>query len=369
MRQALLSVEHPITVIGWLRKSESARLLARLTRSGEPITHGLLDELPPTRHVYYIRDVLVHTGVLDPRNEYLERIGPWLDALLAEYPASHVRLVRPFANWYVLRRARRRARTRVFTAQSGARARSLIRNTLAFLSCLGAQGKSLSDANQADVDRWLLTGSTARYEIRYFVRWAADHNLCPRLEVPLRPGAKESSMLGEDQRWRQLKRCLKEQALPAEVRAAGALVSLYGLTISAIVRLTRDHLLQRDDGAYLAIEKVPVLLPPALGNLLTSLGGDARSASAVGRSVQGTEWLFPGRAPGRHISPHYMSGKLLAAGIEARPTRNAALFALAEDLPAAILADLLGMHVTTAERWAKLARRDWADYLHARTVN
>jgi len=39
---------------------------------------------------------------------------------------------------------------------------------------------------------------------------------------------------------------------------------------------------------------------------------------------------------------------------------------LAEDLPAAVLADLLGMHVNTAERWAKIASRDWADNITAR---
>ncbi|GAB3956307.1 hypothetical protein GCM10027614_68130 [Micromonospora vulcania] len=97
------------------------------------------------------------------------------------------------------------------------------------------------------------------------------------------------------------------------------------------------------------------------------MAGTARSSSAVGRAIPGTDWLFPGRAPGRHITADYLNTKLIAAKIRVRPTRNAALFALAEDLPAAVLADLLGMHVNTAERWAKLARRDWADYLQART--
>jgi hypothetical protein len=45
------------------------------------------------------------------------------------------------------------------------------------------------------------------------------------------------------------------------------------------------------------------------------------------------------------------------------PPREAALAALAADLPAAILADLLGMHRNTAVRWVTYARRDWAGYL------
>ncbi len=42
--------------------------------------------------------------------------------------------------------------------------------------------------------------------------------------------------------------------------------------------------------------------------------------------------------------------------------------ALAADLPAAILADLLGLHVNTAVRWVTYARRDWTGYLAARTA-
>jgi hypothetical protein len=35
---------------------------------------------------------------------------------------------------------------------------------------------------------------------------------------------------------------------------------------------------------------------------------------------------------------------------------------LAGRLPAAIVADLLGVHVTTATQWAELAGRPWGDY-------
>jgi hypothetical protein len=35
---------------------------------------------------------------------------------------------------------------------------------------------------------------------------------------------------------------------------------------------------------------------------------------------------------------------------------------------AAILADLLGMHINTAIRWVRYAGRDWADYLAARAA-
>jgi hypothetical protein len=53
-------------------------------------------------------------------------------------------------------------------------------------------------------------------------------------------------------------------------------------------------------------------------------------------------------------------------GIQARTGRSAALISLAADLPAAVLADLLGLHINTAVRWVKRARRDWASCMAAR---
>ncbi|GAA5768853.1 hypothetical protein [Streptosporangium roseum] len=42
------------------------------------------------------------------------------------------------------------------------------------------------------------------------------------------------------------------------------------------------------------------------------------------------------------------------------------LVALVDDIPAPILADILGLHINTAVRWANIAKRDWSAYLAAR---
>jgi len=79
-------------------------------------------------------------------------------------------------------------------------------------------------------------------------------------------------------------------------------------------------------------------------------------------------WLFPGRVPGQPIDGHSLTNLLNRHGVAVRPARNGALAALAADLPAAILADLLGLHVNTAVRWVTYARRDWTDYLAIRAA-
>ena len=45
-----------------------------------------------------------------------------------------------------------------------------------------------------------------------------------------------------------------------------------------------------------------------------------------------------------------------------RPTRQAALLQLAAELPAPVLADLLGLHANTAVEWVRAARGDWSVY-------
>lgn len=121
VHDALITVEHPITIVGWLRKSAAARLMAQLAAEDRPITHELLDQLPQDKSLHIVRQILVHIGVLPERLEYLEWLGPWLEQLLTQLPSQHVRLIRPFAHWYVLRRARRGSERRPYT--EGARLR------------------------------------------------------------------------------------------------------------------------------------------------------------------------------------------------------------------------------------------------------
>jgi hypothetical protein len=93
--EALGDVDDPFKAIAWLAHSPSARLLVRLATDGRPISHDLLDELPPGHAERYIRQTLVATGVLPERNEDLERIPVWLDTLLVGRPDHHAKLLRP----------------------------------------------------------------------------------------------------------------------------------------------------------------------------------------------------------------------------------------------------------------------------------
>ena len=54
--------------------------------------------------------------------------------------------------------------------------------------------------------------------------------------------------------------------------------------------------------------------------------------------------------------------RLHALGISPRQGRGTALFTLAADVPAAILAKTLGIHVKAAIQWQKISGGDWSTY-------
>src|SRR5262249_3261670 len=103
----------------------------------------------------------------------------------------------------------------------------------------------------------------------------------------------------------------------------------------------------------------PAPAPPAAAR--PRRPGAARAPGGAG-PPPATTWLFPGHLPGRPITPARLGERLRAMGIYAQTGRRAALLDLAAQLPAAVLADLLGLHETTAAKWMHQAGGDWSRY-------
>jgi len=90
----------------------------------------------------------------------------------------------------------------------------------------------------------------------------------------------------------------------------------------------------------------------------------ARGRKAPGSSLLSvpSSWLFPGRRPGSPLTEDALAQRLHALGISPRQGRSTALFTLAADVPAAILAKTLGIHVKAAIQWQKISGGDWSGY-------
>jgi hypothetical protein len=158
--EALPSAEKPRSVVVWLGKSRAAQLLTDLAGLGQPLTHELLDTVHADQALNYLRQLLVHTAVLPTRIEHLDRLAPWLDQELADRPAAHVRLIRPFAIWDRLHRARRAAaRSGDFPRNAAIRFRAEVRAALDLLDELDRE--SLDRAGGVGVAGAAATASTS----------------------------------------------------------------------------------------------------------------------------------------------------------------------------------------------------------------
>jgi hypothetical protein len=105
----------------------------------------------------------------------------------------------------------------------------------------------------------------------------------------------------------------------------------------------------------------PILVPEPLAELIRELAAARRGHASLGD--QGTSpWLFPGGQPGRPISAYRLAERLRQLGLRSRQARSAALFQLATELPAALLARLLGIHVSVAVAWQRASGGDWTGY-------
>ena len=358
--EAICSARTPRSALNWLRQGAAAAILADLASGKLPATHEALDAHPHPRAAGYLRHILTAGGALPSRDEDLARTQQWLAALLAsiEMP-EHRRVVQAFATWQVMLRLRRRSEASTRPRTPTAHARLQISTAVRFLAWQAARGRSLPACRQADVEDWLATGPGACL-VRAFLTWAADRGHCPAFTVPAPPRA-TGNATSPQQRRALVSRLLHDDTLEVTDRVAGCLLLLFGQQQSRIAAMTTDQLTCRDDAVYLRLSQHELPVPQPLGVLLLQLASDGKTHVGVGTPA-GTRWLFPGGTPGHPITASRLAERLRALGIPSQAGRRAALIDLAAQIPAAVLADLLGLHPTTATHWISQAGGDWSRY-------
>ena len=74
------------------------------------------------------------------------------------------------------------------------------------------------------------------------------------------------------------------------------------------------------------------------------------------------EWLFPGYRQGEHLHPGTVMLRLRQLGIDLLGARNTALRELVAQMPAPIVAEMLGYGDHVVHRHAELAAQPWSRY-------
>ena len=77
----------------------------------------------------------------------------------------------------------------------------------------------------------------------------------------------------------------------------------------------------------------------------------------------GTPWLFLSIRPGRHIDPQAIMQRLRALGVNLLGSRNTALQELVSEIPAPLVAEMLGYSDRVTQKHAAEAGTTWSRYV------
>jgi hypothetical protein len=304
----------------------------------------------------------VATEALPARDEQMARLERWISRTITERPdPDEQQLLHRYALWHLLRRLRGRLGDAATTHQQAVSVQQHVKAASTLLNWLNASGLTLANCQQRDLDTWLASDDAAhRREAGHFVRWARSQKLT-RLEFAATRWDGPAGVIDTETRWQQARRLLHDDALKPEDRVAGLLILFYAQWPATISRLTLVHVDCSDDQVRLRLGHEPVVLPEPLAALTRGLVASRRGHAAIGD--QGTSpWLFPGGQPGRPISPYQLTERLRQIGLHPGQSRSTALFQLATDLPAALLARMLGIHISVAVAWQRASGGDWTTY-------
>ena len=359
LHENLVTSQRPDTVLGWLNKNNAAAVLRELGTGGRALTRAALDELPPGKPIEHLRAILVATETLPPRDEHLARLERWTAITIAghsEQPVLH-----RYAVWHLPRRLRSRNNSRPATHGQAAVVQQHVRAAIALLDWLSARQLTLGTARQGDLEQWLTSDqATGRREAGNFVRWARRQKLTS-LDLAAVRWDGPTGLIDTEARWQQARRLLHDDTLKPEDRVAGLLVLLYAQRAATLSRLTLEHVQTCGQQVRTRLGREPVLLPEPIAALMLVLIATRRGHAALGD--QGTSpWLFPGGQPGRPISADRLAGRLRQLGLRPSQARSTALFQLAAELPAALLARMLGIHISVAVAWQRASSGDWTSY-------
>jgi hypothetical protein len=301
--------------------------------------------------------MLVAHGVLPPRDERLVALEQLNSRTVAGIRRPDDRkTVAAFANWRVLRRVRRRADQNTNERTAISHARNQVLGATRFLDWLAAHELTLATCTQGDLDLWLATGGRSRYDVHHFVEWTSQRKLSPRLKVPsVRSGP--GAALDAEQRWAIIAKLLRAPDIDTADRVAGSFVLLYAQTLSRIAVMTVDAITTTDTDLSVRFGTQAVLVPAPLATFITDLMTTGRPHH-VGIGSTDSRWLFPGHLPGRPITALRLGQRLSAFGIDGRAARRAAQTQLATEVPAVVLAEMLGVAVGTAVDWVHAAGGD-----------
>lgn len=358
LADALKSMKRANSGLTWINQKHVVAFLQEL--AVHPcITHEGLDKLPRSRTRDYVRGLLVEHQILPRRDETIVRYQEWARPALERLTHDDNRaIIDRYIRWHHLRRMHEMG-----TVPKGTflRSKQTVTVAIEFLNWLHDQEITLEETRQADVDRWVLTGSTTNLIVDRFLNWCMQNRIAPAgLKVPRHRRGTSKKLSAADQDL-ALEEVVGGSALTVRDRAAAILVLVFGQQIEKVVSLTWDDVDVSEELASVTLGSFAIALTAPLDapwrELAANPGHDKTAAHP------NTNWVFRGGSPGQHIDATSLRSRLRGRVYCAREARLGTLYELTKLAPVAIVAEALGYSTKTLEPHATAAGADYARYV------
>lgn len=355
----------PRSVVKWLRRPRIARTLTGMANGSLSVGHAAIDLLPQKASTRYFRRLLISAGVLPPIHVLQHELTMYVSSVAGTLERNSANTLRRFYRWEVLPRLHRRYRDRgrdlsvgTFTVNRGQ-----IRVIARFLTWLLERDLAVAELDQATLNHYTARNSGSE-TVNHFVRWAMRSRLAGGLITFERTPRTPLAAVTEDELWSAIDILVEGDDIEREVRIVGLFTLLYAQPLERSVSLTRDRVSVSDQRVSVRFGSTPIELEGAVGELVRlHLAAPPRRGYAVGDS----EWVFEGMSPGAHLSAAYIRLRLREQRINARVSRETRMNLLAMRMPAAVLADVVGVVGATADRRKERTSGIWSQYPDLRT--
>ncbi|GAA4421423.1 hypothetical protein GCM10023169_14350 [Georgenia halophila] len=231
--------------------------------------------------------------------------------------------------------------------------------TLKFLTWLrDTHGRDLDACTQQDVDQYLAEGPTTRHLIRTFFVWSRKTGLKRGITIEHRT-ARTAPHLTQDKRLAWIRELVTGTAESLPYRVAGVLLLLYAQPLVRVAELKLSNTVLTPDG--IASGSPTPRSPSRSRSQACSRSTSRRARTSAARTATATG-SFPAPVPG-DTSPRRRSWTALRdLGINLRGARNRAMRDLVSEIPAPVVASLLGYSDQVTQRHAQAAATPMAQY-------
>ncbi|WP_165068698.1 hypothetical protein [Marisediminicola senii] len=342
----------PKYLLQLIKAKNAWRVLTTVVGLPHSARHEDLDSLGTARAVSQVRSLLIELGVLPQRDEYLAQLEAWTAQAIACLPNRSDQLaIRQFTRW----RQQHRRQRKPMAHTDAANDRRELRLVLSLIAALNHAGGTMDTARQQHLDSWAANAPADAFRVRHFLRWRAQSGKNTSLIPPAYQRA-EFRIGGNVGSNEHALRQLTTNASPdPRLSLAVLLTVVYGIRVHRIAALRVENFTIRDGTAQVRLGSVALELPNVAAPWIEAIQQGVPLKRRFGGSSERSEWVFPGYRHGNHVLASSLAVQLRDAGVSPALAHQVSAAVIITQVPPAVVARILGIHLTTAAQWHQLA--------------